>query len=309
VAETKTTRNVNPAPDPELRNYLRSRYRGVLDENGIEAHIRDYVGFGFANQVAPLVAARLSRPAALLDVGCGFGAFVIAARRLGLDAVGIDVAPFEVEFARRRLRNDLPEADPMAVFRLGDALHPPFPDAAFDAVTLWNVLEHVPDAEALLTAALRMLKRGGMLFLICPNYAAFRAEAHYQVFWPPLLPRRLAGPYLRLRGKAPAFLQECIFFRTNWGVLRLLQRLGLEIDDLWGPLPQTQFGAGMGPQTAPAASGEAGHAGDAALRHGCRAKPLAWAAAGVRALRRARRLVTRYNPCKSAIALLGRKVR
>ncbi len=220
---------------PALRGYLEGQYKNVFDSNAIDAHIRDYVGFVFSDSVAPLVAHQVSPGGKVLDIGCGFGAFVISARRLGLEAVGIEVAPFEVEYAKRRLEQEMPELDPSSVYYLGDGCNTPFADASFDAVTLWNVLEHVPDGSLLLKEVARVLKQHGKVFLICPNYAAFRCEAHYLVPWFPLLPRGLASVYLKLWGRNPRFFETSIFYRTNWEVQRALKRLGMQVSLIEGP--------------------------------------------------------------------------
>ncbi len=217
-----------------LRSYLSVRYAGVFDNESLENHIRDYVGFGFADQVAPLLANQIRLGGNVLDIGAGFGSFVLAARRLGLDAVGIEIAEFEVEYARRRLRREKPSDDPQSVYLLGDGLALPFETNTFDAVTLWNILEHVEDEKRLLSEARRVLKPGGIIYIICPNYASLRREAHYQVFWPPLLPRRIASCYLKFFGKNPKFFENSIFYRTNLGVLRTLSHLGMEVGGLDG---------------------------------------------------------------------------
>ncbi|WP_424627551.1 class I SAM-dependent methyltransferase [Bradyrhizobium sp. SYSU BS000235] len=220
-----------PAEDAALLAYLRSLYTGVFPEDSIKAHIDDYVGLTFADQVLPTVAGAVPAGGRVLDIGCGFGGFVLAARVLGLDAYGIEIAPFEVEFARQRLSRAQPQDDAKVVYRQGDALALVAEEGTFDAITLWNVLEHIGDGDALLTLAARLLKPGGVIFIICPNYAAFRDEAHYQVPWYPLFPRYLASGYLRRQGRDPSYFETSIFYRTNWGVMRALRRAGFELYD------------------------------------------------------------------------------
>ena len=98
-------------------------------------------------------------------------------------------------------------------------------------VTLWNVIEHVPDTPRLLGEAVRVLRPGGRLFLLAPNYLAFRREAHYLVPWLPLLPRPVARCYLRVLGRDPRFLDEEIVYCTAPGVRRALRRLPVRIVD------------------------------------------------------------------------------
>ena len=224
------------AGQSELRHYLFTQYAGVLDDQSIEKHIRDYVGFTFANQVAPLVAAQTPPGGKILDIGAGFGAFVLAARRLGLEAIGIEIAGFEVKYAHQRWRQETPENGSQAIYHLGNGLALPFGANSFEAVTLWNVLEHISDAKRLLFEVKRVLKPAGCLYIICPNYAAFRQEAHYLLFWPPLLPRKIASLYLKVRGKDPNFFETSVFYRTNWEVLRLLQELDMEVRNLKGTI-------------------------------------------------------------------------
>ncbi len=116
-----------------------------------------------------------------------------------------------------------PRDDAERVFVHGDARRLPFEAESFDAVTLWNVVEHVPNYRGLLADAARLLRRGGRLFAIAPNYAAFRREAHYHVPWPPLLPRRAASSYLSMLGRDPGFYESSIHPCTNLGVRRALR--------------------------------------------------------------------------------------
>jgi SAM-dependent methyltransferase len=170
----------------------------------------------------------------LLDVGSGFGSCVLAARDKGADAIGIEIAPFEVEFARRRLRQVRPQDNAEDVYRVGDFLAFEAPEGSFDTVTFWNVLEHVSDLPATLSAARRLLKPGGVLYVVCPNYFAWRLEAHYHVPWKPnpLLPRDKAVAYLKSLGRDPSFFESAIFRRTNWEVLGMLRQLRFEPCDI-----------------------------------------------------------------------------
>ena len=168
----------------EVERRLIVQYEGVFTPGEVDSYFDEYVALEPTRPLADRVAESCGQGAAILDVGCGYGAFVTVARKRGLDARGLDTAEFEIAYARQRVDAD----DPDDVFVLGDGQGLPFDDATFDGLTLWNVIEHVPDTPRLLAEAERVLRPGGRLFAIAPNYAAFRREAHYHVPWLPKLP-------------------------------------------------------------------------------------------------------------------------
>lgn len=215
----------------EALAHLRSQYTGVFTDNATERHLREHVGMAAASDLLRLVRSRRPDARRILDVGSGYGSFVLAARCAGLEAFGMEPAEFELEWARRRLADIRPEADPDAVYLRADAAAVPFEAESLDVVCFWNVIEHLPNAGAALAEAARVLRPGGSLFLIAPNYAAFRREAHYHVPWLPLLPRRLAVAYLRALGRNPRFYEDHVHPSTMLGTVRTLGRLGLELRD------------------------------------------------------------------------------
>lgn len=114
----------------------------------------------------------------------------------------------------------------------------------FDAVTFWNVLEHIENIEPVIGRAASLLEPGGAIYVVCPNYAAWRAEAHYQVAWHPLLSRAAFARRLRAWGKDPGFFETSIFLRTNWGVMRALVRNGLQLYDRLNLVPMSPAAGG-----------------------------------------------------------------
>jgi ubiquinone/menaquinone biosynthesis C-methylase UbiE len=211
--------------------HLRRQYDGVLDDAQLEEHRENYVGTRMADELLEILQRRRPDARRVLDVGSGYGSFVLVARRAGIDAVGLEMADVEVEFARARLRSERPADDAETVYPVGDARELPFDDESFDAVTLWNVVEHVPGYERALAEAARVLRPGGSVFIIAPNYAAFRREAHYLVPWAPFMPKRAGAVYLRRLGRDPSFWLEGIHPLSKGGVLRTLRRVGLELRD------------------------------------------------------------------------------
>ena len=97
----------------------------------------------------------------LLDVGCGDGTFLNRMRDLGWTVQGIDPDLRAVEQARSRFALDVVAA-PFEEHR--------FPGDSFDAVVASHVIEHVHDPLSMLRECRRILKPGGKLVVLTPNY-------------------------------------------------------------------------------------------------------------------------------------------
>jgi len=108
-----------------------------------------------------------AKPGTLLDVGCGIGLFVDVAARAGWRPVGLDFDEAAVAFGRRRFAADL------RVGHLADF----DPGARFDAVTLFDYLEHSEAPRDDLAAAAARLAPGGLLVVRVPNRAGWQARA------------------------------------------------------------------------------------------------------------------------------------
>jgi len=104
------------------------------------------------NYTAALSRVGLEPGQAVLDVGCGAGAFLRMATQAGARAFGIDAAEALVELARKRV----PQAD----VRIGDMEALPHDDDTFDLVTGFNSFFFANDIAAALREARRVAIRG-----------------------------------------------------------------------------------------------------------------------------------------------------
>jgi 2-polyprenyl-3-methyl-5-hydroxy-6-metoxy-1,4-benzoquinol methylase len=215
----------------QVRAHLERQYAGVYGPAEIEFHLNAHVGDAFADYACQVIAAATPPGSAVLDVGSGYGSFVMLARSRGFDAIGTEIAPYEVAYARRRAATDRPGDDSAAIFLDGGIFDRALDRRRFHAVTFWNVLEHIDDIGPILGRAADLLMPGGAVYVVCPNYAAWRKEAHYQIPWRPFLTRAGALARLRQHGKDPTFFETSIFMRTNWEVMRQLRRHGLMLYD------------------------------------------------------------------------------
>ena len=142
------------------------------------------------------------RPRGLLDVGANGGFMVEAARELGFEAVGLDIDPVSVEFARTSFAANRFHLSTVEQF---GATEP----AVFDAVYCSEVIEHVTDANAFVGAIARLMRPGAVLYLTTPDIGHWRRPgnitawdgfcppAHCLYFSPASLGRLLARHGLR----------------------------------------------------------------------------------------------------------------
>ncbi|TAK44485.1 MAG: class I SAM-dependent methyltransferase [Betaproteobacteria bacterium] len=94
----------------------------------------------------------------VLDVGCGAGAALVAARDRGANVSGLDAAETLVAIARERL--------PGARIAVGEMEALPFADAAFDVVTGFNAFQFAADIRRALGEARRVCRRGGTVAML-----------------------------------------------------------------------------------------------------------------------------------------------
>lgn len=156
----------------------------------------------------------------VLDVGCGYGGFIGIAATAGASVVGLDIGALEVEIAAARAQGAIVRAD---------AARLPIRSGSVDLVVLLHVLEHVRDVASVVAEAARVVRAGGAVYVVAPNYAATLWEPHYHVPWLPFLPRWLAVRYLRAIGRDVRYLDE-IHYTTSRQVVRALHRAGLRLE-------------------------------------------------------------------------------
>lgn len=103
--------------------------------------------------------SRYGQAGKLLDIGCSNGAFIESAIHYGWEAEGVELRPSSADFAKNRGHK--------VHMRPLEDLH--LISASFHAVSMWQVLEHIPHPESLLKECHRILKVNGVLAVTTPN--------------------------------------------------------------------------------------------------------------------------------------------
>jgi SAM-dependent methyltransferase len=139
------------APDGGAAGRLEEVYRRLV--------LRDHVGF-----VARAMKG-LEQRGPLLDVGCGGGLFLGMMRERGFRVVGLDFSREAAATAWRR------QQAPAVCADLASA---PFGAGSCAGITMFHVLEHLPDPRAYLTAARKLLRPDGRLVVQVPNASCWQ---------------------------------------------------------------------------------------------------------------------------------------
>ncbi len=101
----------------------------------------------------------------LLDVGCGTGWFLRAAKERGYEVSGFEFSAALARFTAETVGCRVYDSELPAI------------GARFDVVTLFDVIEHVPRPVETLRAVHALLQPGGIVLVFCPNFDSLAIRA------------------------------------------------------------------------------------------------------------------------------------
>jgi SAM-dependent methyltransferase len=162
-------RGALPTPEDLRAIYDRSYFR--RDDGADADGYSDYLSDGPEHRLtAARRVARLNRavqPGRLLDVGSAAGFFMDEARTAGWEVQGIDISPDMSGWGRDQLGLDIATG----LFQSAD-----YPGSSFDAVTMWDYIEHSIDPARDFAKAANVLRPGGTLMLSTGDAATLVAR-------------------------------------------------------------------------------------------------------------------------------------
>lgn len=104
----------------------------------------------------------------LFDLGAGWGHFMLAGKQLGYDVYGVEISEQPYLYCVNDLK--LP-VDHIDFFEMDES-------KKFDLITMWDVLEHIDQANEFLAKCSKLTKQGGYLFLQVPQIDSYFAKRH-----------------------------------------------------------------------------------------------------------------------------------
>ncbi len=173
----------HPRPAPEkINEFYPSDYvaytPAVRNENKLSRFFRRY---GLRKR-ADLVTTYLSH-GKLLDVGCATGDFLLEMQQKpNWQLTGIEPSQVAAAYVRKNTHIDVIE---------GFLNNAPFANQSFDAITMWDVIEHVYDPRDVIDKAAKLLRTGGILIVNHPNLDSIDARLFSMAWAGYELPRHL----------------------------------------------------------------------------------------------------------------------
>lgn len=109
---------------------------------------------------------------ALLDIGCGTGNFLNIVSKSNWMVTGLEPDDHAREFGIKNFGLNVLPAEAIKTI----------PSNSFDVITMWHVLEHVPNLGEYIVRLKEMLKENGIAIIAVPNCNSYDAK-HYKTFW------------------------------------------------------------------------------------------------------------------------------
>jgi len=119
-----------------------------------------------------LINSLPSETKSLLDIGCGTGDFLKIAQEDGWSTSGVEPDKNARMLANKKTEQSVSDVDQLLKF----------PKQHFDVITLWHVLEHLPNLDSQFSLFKSLLKPNGTLIIAVPNFKSYDAS-YYKSYW------------------------------------------------------------------------------------------------------------------------------
>ncbi len=162
------------SPQPAIENlskyYKSEEYISHTDsKKGIASFLYQLVKKNALQKKISLITSLNNGAGSLLDIGAGTGDFLKQAKKKSWKISGVEPNESARKLAKEKGVNLKKRIEY-------------YEEERFDVITLWHVLEHLPNLEKTISTIENLLKPGGILIVAVPNYKSFDAK-HYKSNW------------------------------------------------------------------------------------------------------------------------------
>ena len=159
-----------PAVENSLKYYDSDEYISHTDnKKGLISFLYQLVKKNALQKKISLITSLNNGTGSLLDIGAGTGDFLKQAKKRSWKISGVEPNSSARNLAAKKEIN------------LKENISS-FEGEKFDVITLWHVLEHLPNLDSTISKIEKLVKPGGVLIIAVPNYNSFDAK-HYKSNW------------------------------------------------------------------------------------------------------------------------------
>jgi len=159
-----------PAVENSLKYYDSDEYISHTDnKKGLISFLYQLVKKNALQKKISLITSLNNGTGSLLDIGAGTGDFLKQAKKKSWKISGVEPNSSARNLAAKKEIN------------LKENISS-FEGEKFDVITLWHVLEHLPNLDSTISKIEKLVKPGGVLIIAVPNYNSFDAK-HYKSNW------------------------------------------------------------------------------------------------------------------------------
>ncbi|MFH0864089.1 MAG: class I SAM-dependent methyltransferase [Candidatus Gottesmanbacteria bacterium] len=143
----------------ELQDHEENWFKDCLKE-------KPYFVARFGKRLAEI--EKRKKPGKILDIGCAVGFLLELAQKHGWQVFGVDNSQKVIRYWQKIL-------SPACVF-YGTLYEASYDNQFFDAITIFDTLEHIPDLHSFFTEIRRILKKDGLLAIAVPDQAGLTSK-------------------------------------------------------------------------------------------------------------------------------------
>lgn len=170
-----------------------------------------------------MIISKYHRSGKVLDIGCATGEFLNYFKQKGWTTIGIEPAENPRKYATTKYGLEVYDEPKLENLEKN----------TFDVITLWHVLEHVPDLSHRMEQINKLLKKDGVIAIALPNYNSWDAK-HYDKHWAAYdVPRHLSH-----------FSQNTIRFLLEQFQLKIIETIPLKFDAYYVSLLSEKYKSG-----------------------------------------------------------------
>ncbi|MBL6446085.1 class I SAM-dependent methyltransferase [Fulvivirga sp. 29W222] len=162
----------NPRPRPQdLHLYYESKdYISHSNESNSPINFIYKLARNFTLKRKVKLVNSLSQKGTILDIGCGTGHFITACQQDGWSIKGVEPDSKARTIAAQKTGIDI--VDDISNIN----------ETQYDLISMWHVLEHIPNLNEFFQQLLCKVKKDGKLIIAVPNYKSHDAQ-HYKKYW------------------------------------------------------------------------------------------------------------------------------